>query len=56
MKKIEGYVKTNKVGSICEFEFEIDDDATPAEIEEEAKNAAFEMIEWSYTVDGNTPE
>lgn len=55
MKQIKGYIKTNKVGSTCEFEFEIEDDATPEEIEEWAKEAAFENIEWSYTINGEDP-
>lgn len=38
MRKFTGYIATNKVGSQCEFEFEMDDDATEEEIEEVAKN------------------
>ena len=56
MKKIKGYIKTKKVGSTCEFEFELDDDATAEEIEEYARESAFEQIEWSYTIDGESPE
>lgn len=52
MKQIKGSISTDKVGSRCEFEFEMDDDATAEEIEEAARDAAFEMIEWGYTVDG----
>lgn len=29
LKKYVGYVKTNKVGSACEFEFEVDDEDLP---------------------------
>lgn len=52
MKKITGWIATDKVGSKCEFDFEIEDYATPEEIEEEARNAAFEMIDWAYLIDG----
>ncbi len=49
MRKFVGSIETNKVGSRCEFEFEVEDDATEEEIEEEAKDAAFACIEWGYT-------
>jgi hypothetical protein len=52
MKKIQGSISTNKVGSESEFEFEMDDDATPEEIEEAAREAAFDLIDWYYTIDG----
>lgn len=51
MKKIKGYIATKKVGSACNFELEVDDSATEKEIEEMAQDAAFNNIEWSYTVD-----
>lgn len=50
MKTYKGYVATNKVGSDCEFEFEADDDATEDEIEELAREAIFEQIEWNFEV------
>lgn len=51
MKRIvKGYVETNKVGSMSEFEFEIDGDYTDEEIEELARDAMFEHIEWNYEV------
>ena len=53
MKKVKGFIETDKVGSRCGFEFEVEDDATGAEIEEYAREAAFELIEWSYTVEEN---
>lgn len=34
-----------------EFEFEVDDDCTPEEIEELAREAMFEHIEWNFTVE-----
>lgn len=49
MRKFKGRISTDKVGSDCEFEFEVDDDATEAEIEETAREAAFNFIDWSYT-------
>lgn len=55
MKTIKGYISTNKVGSESKFEFEVEDNATPEEIEELAREAAFERIDWSYTVDGEAP-
>ena len=48
MKKYTGYIETNKVGSTCNFEFEVEDDATEEAIEEIAKETAFNLIEWSY--------
>lgn len=48
MKRFTGYVETNKVGSRCEFEFEMDDDATDKEIAAMAREMMFENIEWSY--------
>jgi len=56
MKIIKGWVSTNKVGSQCGFEFEVPDDLTPEEIEEEAKQAMFDRIEWNYTIDGQSPD
>lgn len=50
MKTYKGSVSTNKVGSNCEFEFEADDDATEDEIEELAREAMFEQIEWNFEV------
>lgn len=48
MKKFKGQISTNIVGSECQFEFEMPDDATDKEIEETAKELAFDLIEWSY--------
>jgi hypothetical protein len=48
MRKFKGVVRTNKVGSGCEFEFETEDEATPEQIEEDARDAAFQHIEWHY--------
>ena len=48
MRQFKGYVSTNKVGSECEFEFEVEDDATEGAIEEAAREAMFDRIEWNY--------
>jgi len=56
MKRIQGSIATDKVGSRCHFDFEVDDDCTPEEIEELAREAAFERIEWGYTIDGESPD
>jgi hypothetical protein len=48
MKRFIGWVRTNKVGSECEFEFETEDDATDEERWAAAKEAMFEQLEWSY--------
>lgn len=50
LKIVRGFIKTNVVGSKCLFEFEVDDDASPDEIEEEAKEVAFSYMDWSYEV------
>lgn len=48
MRKFKGRIMTNIIGSEVDFEFEVDDDATEEEIEEEAKEAAFNYIDWGY--------
>ena len=48
MKKFTGVIRTNKVGSDCHFEFEAEDDATEEEIDEIAREFAFESIDWHY--------
>lgn len=51
MKTIKVHVSTNRVGSECSDEFEVEDDTTEKEIEEMAKDAMFNMIEWNYDVE-----
>lgn len=41
-------VSTNKIGSKCTDEFEIEDDAAEDDIEEAARECMFNMIEWNY--------
>jgi len=48
MKKFIGHIKTDVDGSICRFEFEVEDNATPEEIETAARFVAFEFIDWGY--------
>lgn len=48
MRKFRGSISTDVVGSECQFDFEVEDDATEEEIEEVAQMAAFEFIDWYY--------
>lgn len=48
MRFYTGTIQTDVQGSAVEFEFEVADDATDEQIEEEAKQAAFDHIQWSY--------
>lgn len=45
MKKIKVYVATDKIGSECYDEFEIEDDATEEEIDKEAGDYIWNMID-----------
>lgn len=48
MRTFTGTIKTDVEGSEVEFEFEVEDGATPEQIEDEAKQAAFDCIQWSF--------
>lgn len=48
MRQFKGFIKTDMVGSECEFEFEVGDEATEEEIEQEARDAAFDNVEWNF--------
>ena len=48
MRKFEGHISMSLNGCTVKFEFEVDDDATEEEIEETAREAAFDVIDWSY--------
>ena len=48
MKRIRVSVETNKVGSRCETVIEVEDTATEKQIEEDARDAMFNMIEWNF--------
>lgn len=52
MRTIKIYIKTSKVGSQCDDTMEVEDDATDDEIEEMAKDAAFNMMEWGWSEKG----
>ncbi len=53
MKKFTGTIRTNKQGSDCHFDFEVADDATEKEIDEIARECAFEFIDYWYEEDQN---
>ena len=48
MRIFKGIIRTDKVQSECEFCFEVEDDANEEEIEKEAKDSAFNHVEWWY--------
>ncbi|MFU6523818.1 hypothetical protein ACM79J_29760 [Pseudomonas aeruginosa] len=50
MRTFKGSIKTDVQGSDVEFEFEfeVEDNATQTEIEYEAKQAAFEHVDWNF--------
>jgi len=48
MRQFKGTIKTDVQGSEVEFEFEVQDNATQEQIEEEAKQAAFEYVQWHF--------
>lgn len=52
MAKFRVTVSTNKVGSKCEDTYEIDDEdikgMSDNDVEEELREAMFQMIEWNY--------
>lgn len=62
LRKYIGTVSTNKVGSECDFEFEVDDEELPAEknaradaLEKIASEALWGsgMIDWSFEEKGS---
>jgi hypothetical protein len=48
MRTFQGTIKTDVQGSEVEFEFEVPDDATQEQIDEEAKQAAFDCVQWHF--------
>ena len=48
---VKGTVRTRKVGSAVEFELEVDDSDSDDDIEQLAREAMFDRIEWDYTVE-----
>lgn len=52
MQRIHWSISTDNVGSKCSGYFDIEVDATDVEIEEQAKDAAFDHMEWTWTREG----
>lgn len=48
MRTFKGKIATDNQGSECEFEFEVADNATQDQIEAEAREAAFDRVQWSF--------
>ena len=53
MRKYVGFIATDVSGSRCEFSFEVADNASDDEIDDEARQAAFDRVEWGYHEIGN---
>ncbi|MDU8618749.1 hypothetical protein RYB67_09265 [Pseudomonas syringae] len=49
MRRFTGSIKTDVQGSEVEFEFEVEEGATQEQIDEEAKQAAFDCVQWHYS-------
>lgn len=47
--RIKVHVTTGLVGSDRECEIEVEDDATDDQIEEQAREAMFDLIEWTWS-------
>ena len=48
MRKIKAYLDTGFAGCRIEDEFEVENDATQEQIEEEAREAVFNSIDWGW--------
>ena len=48
MKRYKGHVSVGLVGCRVEFEFDIEEDASEQDIEDMARDAMFEHIEWGF--------
>ena len=48
MRKIKAYLDTGSAGCRIEEEFEVENDATQEQIEEEAREAVFNSIDWGW--------
>lgn len=53
MQRIHVSIRTNNVGSECNDYFDIEADATADEIEEAARDAAFNLMEWDFRKEGD---
>lgn len=55
--RVTGSIQTNRVGSECKFDFSmmvpahLTGEELEAYVEEEAKDSAFDLIEWNYKVE-----
>lgn len=48
MRKIKAYLETGFAGCRIEEEFEVEDDATDAQVEEQAREAIFDRVDWGW--------
>lgn len=48
MKKFKAYLDIGFAGGRIEEEFEVEDNATKEEIEEQAREAVFDYVDWGY--------
>lgn len=48
MRKIRAYLETGFAGCAIEEEFEVDDNATDSEIEEQAREVIFDCVDWGW--------
>lgn len=48
MRKFKGCISTSVHSSECQFEFEMPDEATEEEIENAAKDAAYDYVDWYF--------
>lgn len=48
MRKIKVYLETGFAGCRIEEEFEVEDDATDAQLEEQAREAIFDRVDWGW--------
>lgn len=48
MKKIRAYLETGFAGCAIEEEFEVDDNASDTEIEEQAREVIFDCVDWGW--------
>lgn len=48
MRKIRAHLETGFAGGAIEEEFEVDDNATDSEIEEQAREVIFDCVDWGW--------
>lgn len=47
-RTVRVWIETNKAGSRCDLEFEVDDDATADDISEMAMDLRWNLAEWGW--------